>query len=201
MTGSRWTEAEQALAKLVEKVAKYDNDGVDIYFLNNKRTGNGLNVSTQVRCFFGSVTPDGMTPIGARLEQIAGKYVRETIPIYIEHPDDLNEYVKPVVYVVITDGCPTDDPGTVIEGIAKRLDQNNFPVSQVGIQFVQIGNDLSATRFLKKLDDELSPMKGIRDIVDTTPYKGVLNDEMLIKVMLGGINKRVDRDGGKAMMF
>ena len=37
--------------------------------------------------------------------------------------------------------------------------------------------------------------------MDTTPFLGVeLTAEMLIKILLGGINRRVDRRGGKAVM-
>ena len=41
----------------------------------------------------------------------------------------------------------------------------------------------------------------MRDIVDTTPYLGgQLNAETLIKILLGGINRRVDRKGGRSVM-
>jgi hypothetical protein len=48
------------------------------------------------------------------------------------------QQIKPVNFVVITDGAPTDDPETVIMTAARRLDQGRFPISQVGIQFVQV---------------------------------------------------------------
>jgi hypothetical protein len=86
---------------------------------------------------------------------------------------------------------------------------------QLGIQFVQIGNDSRATKALKELDDDLHKTGNIRvrsfffflgvqiwsdvlgvlqDIVDTTPYSK-LNPgtaDGLIKVLLGGINRRID---------
>ncbi|KAG9086033.1 hypothetical protein FRC06_003307, partial [Ceratobasidium sp. 370] len=71
----------------------------------------------------------------------------------------------------------------------------------LGVQFVQIGNDPEARAALEELDDDLSGKYGVRDIVDTTPYtQGGLNGETLIKILLGGINKRVDRRGGAAVM-
>lgn len=82
---------------------------------------------------------------------------------------------------------------------ARRLDKGNFRLSQVGIQFVQVGADPKATRFLIKLDDALTNEHGIRDIVDTTPssaLSGALSADNLIKILLGGINRRVDRNGG-----
>ncbi|KIK73888.1 hypothetical protein PAXRUDRAFT_836124 [Paxillus rubicundulus Ve08.2h10] len=109
--------------------------------------------------------------------------------------------MKPVNFIVITDGVPTDEPLDSIVALASRLDRGNYPLTQVGIQFVQIGNDKQATKFLAELDDDLSQSHNIRDIVDTTPYFGAeLTAEMLIKILLGGINRRVDRRGAQAVM-
>lgn len=113
--------------------------------------------------------------------------------------------------------CTTaDDPQSVIEYVAKRLDNGNYDLTQVrpllppdpvaaadllsaflttsklGIQFVQIGNDKDASEYLRTLDDDLAAT-GIRDIVDTTPYIGEISSDMIIKVLLGGINRRQDR--------
>lgn len=64
----------------------------------------------------------------------------------------------------------------------------------MGIQFVQIGDDPEATEALKRMDDDLSNNYNIRDMVDTTPYTGqALNPDLLGKILLGGINRRVDR--------
>ncbi|KAJ7830810.1 hypothetical protein B0H14DRAFT_2365550 [Mycena olivaceomarginata] len=66
--------------------------------------------------------------------------------------------------------------------------------SQIGVQFVQIGNDSRATRALKELDDDLHKTADIRDIVDTTPCTKLnpVTADGLIKVLLGGINRRID---------
>ena len=72
-----------------------------------------------------------------------------------------------------------DDPEDVIVSAAKRLDARHYPSTQVGdslvpqpatngipfqvgIQIVQIGDDASATAFLKELDDDLQHKHGIR---------------------------------------
>lgn len=71
---------------------------------------------------------------------------------------------------------------------------------KVGIQFVQIGNSRDATEFLNELDNGLGQNYGIRDIVDTTPYTGQLSAELIIKILLGGINRRVDKRGGQSVV-
>jgi hypothetical protein len=102
---------------------------------------------------------------------------------------------------VITDGAPSDEPEDVIVAAARRLDRGDFPLSQLGIQFVQIGNDPEARAALEELDDDLSGKYGVRDIVDTTPYTSAgLDGAVLIKILLGGINRRVDKRGGASVM-
>lgn len=45
---------------------------------------------------------------------------------------------------------------------AKRLDAGHFPLTQVGIQFVQIGDSPAATAFLRELDGGLEARHDIR---------------------------------------
>jgi hypothetical protein len=57
---------------------------------------------------------------------------------------------------------PADDPRSVIVEFARRLDVKNVPLRQLGIQFVQIGDDADAAEALKELDDQLGPDHGVR---------------------------------------
>ena len=45
MEGTLWVEARDALAGIADVAARYDADGVDIYFLNNPSVGRGMRVS------------------------------------------------------------------------------------------------------------------------------------------------------------
>lgn len=87
----------------------------------------------------------------------------------------------------------------------ERLGTETLFCTQVGIQFVQIGDDRKAAEFLRKLDDELSPKynftnsrldgRAARDMVDTTPYMEgkELSATRLIKILIGGISRKKDR--------
>lgn len=90
----------------------------------------------------------------------------------------------------------------ISNGMISTMSDAYFPRHpKLGIQFVQIGNNPKATEFLTELDDDLSRTHGVRDIVDTTPYTGgVLTAELMIKMLLGGINRRVDRRGARSVM-
>ena len=57
---------------------------------------------------------------------------------------------------------PADDPREVIVEYARYLDRRNVALRQLGVQFVQIGNDPDATAALKELDDNLGPEHGVR---------------------------------------
>lgn len=222
---SRWQEASDALSSFVDLASRYDTDGVDICFLNSPVHRNVTHVS-QVQDLFHTVKPSGGTYIGEKLDQLTRDYFKHlknskpAKPAKLEKrasgirsffrggpsnssdPPKLKKSrgVKPINYIVITDGQPSDEPADVIKQIAEHLDKKHYPVSQLGIQFLQIGNDRQATRYLQELDDDLHK-SGCRDIVDTTPYTGYrLSAQMIAKVLLGGINRRVDNKGGASVM-
>jgi Mg-chelatase subunit ChlD len=201
---NRWEQACEALSELAQIAATYDRDGVDIHFLNHPRFGMNIKDPKKVRQLFRHVKPQGLTPIANKLDILVGDYVEklESAARRKKKGDHLAlKQIKPVNFIVITDGAPTDEPADSIVSLARRLDRGNFPLAQVGIQFVQIGNDKEATEFLKQLDDDLSSTYGVRDIVDTTPFLGMnITAEMLLKILLGGINRRVDRRGAQAVM-
>ncbi|KAG8724667.1 hypothetical protein FRC09_015811 [Ceratobasidium sp. 395] len=203
MAGSLWREAGKALEGVARVAAQYDDDGIDLHFLNCRESMLGVTSEQQVRDLFTRLQPRGQTPTGARLDSLLRPYISSIEQAYQDtgSTDPSVTGIKPINFIVITDGAPTDEPEDVIVAAARRLDQGNFPLSQLGVQFVQIGNDPEAKTALEELDDDLSGKYGIRDIVDTTPYtQGGLNGETLIKILLGGINKRVDKRGGASVM-
>ncbi|EPQ27614.1 uncharacterized protein PFL1_04752 [Pseudozyma flocculosa PF-1] len=196
MGRSRWEEARDAVSGVVELAAKYDRDGVDVYFLNNDRAIENCTDPREVLRVFDSIEPEGATPTGMRLEILLLDYL-DRIEEYKERlsrGQNPGPEPKKRNYIVITDGSPTDDPEDVIVACARRLDRANMPLSQIGIQFLQVGDDAEATEALQDLDDALSKEHGIRDMVDTVTYSSMaLNADLIIKALLGGINRRLDR--------
>ncbi|WWC92750.1 uncharacterized protein L201_007709 [Kwoniella dendrophila CBS 6074] len=197
MAGERWSEARQALMEVAEIAARYDENGVDIYFLNSKRVGKELKAAPEVEDLFRGLEPKGATPTGMRLESILREYMSKLERSQTASPTSgtlSDASVKPMNLIVVTDGAPTDDPESVLIACAKRLDRGEYPLSQVGVQFLQIGNDSEAREALQELDDGLSSVHGIRDIVDTVLYNGEdMSAGLIIKTLLGGINRRLDR--------
>ncbi|CUA77907.1 hypothetical protein RSOLAG22IIIB_06860 [Rhizoctonia solani] len=196
MAGTRWNEALDALMGLASYALKHDTDGIEIYFLNDVDNTKQVKNGEQVRQLFYSVKPGGGTPTGRRLEQILTAYITriEAAKTKSGGADLSQSGIKPLNLIVITDGEPSDDPESVIVAAARRLDAGQFPLAQVGIQFIQVGDDKSASKALKELDEHLHEDYNVRDIVDTRPFTGTkLTPEVLIAMLLGGINRRVDR--------
>ncbi|KAK1225921.1 hypothetical protein PQX77_011118 [Marasmius sp. AFHP31] len=190
-TEGRWNQARDALASVAESSHRFDDDGVDLFFINNV-------------IFRKNIRPlshrllTGATPTGARLQSVLDEY----IPL-VEQRFRTQSTVKPVNIIVITDGDPTDDPESVIVEAARRLHRAQIPERLLGIQFVQIGNDQEATRALKKLDKSLESKHGIRDMVDTTPYNPAnpeLTGDVMFKILWGALDRQIDLRGEKTTL-
>lgn len=193
MAGRSWREVAVALKSITPICTAHDADGIDIYFLNERDSSEYHHItrSGDVDRIFEQVQPRGGTPTGTRLNAILKPYIRE-----LEQRGADSK--KPLNIIVITDGVPTDDPESVIINVAKKLDALEAPPWQVGIQFFQVGEERGAAEALKELDDGLVEMGGgIRDMVDTVPWTGRsgsgLNGDGIMKVVLGAVNRRLDR--------
>jgi hypothetical protein len=195
MAGRSWRETGAALETITPICVQRDADGVDIYFLNRKNEPHFSKITSPntVVKIFKEVRPGGATPTGDRLNQILWPYLNK----YEKDP----EGTKPMNVIVITDGAATDDVESTVIQCAKKLDKLKAPAWQVGIQFFQVGKDEKAREYLKQLDDGLGELAGnddLRDIVDTVPFTGD-NDSRLsaigiMKVVLGSVNRRLDRN-------
>lgn len=194
MAGRSWRETAAALEHLTPILVAHDEDGIDIHFLNAPHQpfySNIKEVST-IHEIFSTVRPGGGTPTGQRLNHILKDYFRRY--------DADREGTKPLNIIVITDGVPGDDVESVVINAAQKLDRLEADLWQIGIQFFQVGEEQGAREHLESLDDELGRMGCCRDIVDTVPFvpgargRGMgLSAEGILKVVLGAVNRRLDR--------
>ncbi|KAF2673660.1 hypothetical protein BT63DRAFT_421794 [Microthyrium microscopicum] len=195
MLGSNWNQTREALAAITPVCTAHDSDGVDIYFLNtpDQKAFHNIQLPSTVHEVFSMVTPRGATPTGQRLHVILKEYLEK----FKKH----GENIKPLNIIVITDGEATDDVDSPLIAAAKKLDKLEAPAWQVGIQFFQVGQSPLAREYLKYLDDNLCDRNGkeIRDMVDTVPWTGqtgtTLNADGILKVVLGAVNRRLDKSG------
>jgi hypothetical protein len=85
---------------------------------------------------------------------------------------------------VVTDGEPDDRKAVmrVIVETTLKLDRDE----ELGISFIQVGNDREATQFLKVLDDQLQSVGAKFDIVDTITIDE-MEDITLTEVLMNAI--------------
>lgn len=116
MEGALWHETRDALAGIAHYAARYDSNGIDLHFLNNRTVGTNLKVywfafasivynpflqdPDQVRRIFDSVSPSGITPTGEKLEELLLDYLLKLESTTEEKP-------KPVNFLILTDGAPS----------------------------------------------------------------------------------------------
>ncbi|KAJ0383481.1 hypothetical protein COL922a_010406, partial [Colletotrichum nupharicola] len=204
MKGTSWNEVRLALRDMIPICVAHDADGIDLYFMNHKRTDKGdtsagqapsgyrgINLSKRVDDIFSSISPRGATPTGQRLQLILKPY----LGLLKRKRHDIDS-VKPLNIFVITDGAASDDVEGPIITAAKKLDKLDAPSHQLRIQFFQVGNEPGAKEDLRELDDELED-KSVRDIVDTVTWEGgqvgKLSANQMITLCLGAMVKQLDR--------
>ncbi|KAI5840915.1 hypothetical protein BZA05DRAFT_242272 [Tricharina praecox] len=202
-----WDATRKALESVATVALKHDQDGLDVYFMNHpEHSAWNVRSAAHIRRLFALVEPSGITPTGECLDDILRDYLDRYAAsknAYTPASSPVSPHapalkLKPLNILVLTDGEPTDDPESVIVDAARQLERLNAPLHQVGIQFLQIGDEPGAREALEELDDALAAVHGIRDMVDTTRYSaenGEISGEVLLKAMLGGVNRRLDRKG------
>ncbi|KAI1117611.1 hypothetical protein F5Y14DRAFT_403278 [Nemania sp. NC0429] len=199
---TRWAQTRSIIEQIVPICMRYDQDGIDLYFLNdashqhmfddpgagqptwrpagNKAEGKagyaylGIGNADDVRRLFNSRQPNYGTPTGARLGDMMQTYVN----CYEKRASKGQTPPKPLNIIVITDGA-AGDKDTLRNNLiaqAERLDRLSAPYHQLGVQFFQVGKDESAAKYLHELDDGLVNYrrgKELRDIVDCVTYEQI----------------------------
>jgi len=192
MWGESWDSTRDALAGVVQEAVKYDQDGVDVYFFNYKTACKGVNSTQEVMRIFNKIDPRYSTPTASAMRQFTEPYMR-SLEAWKANPSGPKP--KPVNLVVLTDGAPNkgEEPDQLIIDLANRLEAGRFPLSQFGIQFIQIGNDSEAREALSHLDDNLTQYVK-RDIVDTVLFdpSARFDGNYILKALLGAINRKID---------
>ncbi|KAH9909489.1 hypothetical protein F4778DRAFT_698 [Xylariomycetidae sp. FL2044] len=205
-----WGDVKALLERVTPIAAKYDPDGIDIFFLNHRPKGLLSGVSfrrsgyrnigafgqhdstdtkdtSTVNGIFNRVTPGGKCNLGARLSKILNWYCGKL---------KAEQEGAALNLIVITAGHFDDDIKAPLVSVAKLLDQMDVPEHQVGIQLFQIGQPSpEVQQTFKYLDDDLHREANTRDIVDTTTWTGQpgsLSTDDLLKVVLGAVVKKLD---------
>mmetsp|Transcript_41251 Transcript_41251/g.127388 ORF Transcript_41251/g.127388 Transcript_41251/m.127388 type:complete len:263 (-) Transcript_41251:65-853(-) len=165
MSGRNWSQAEQCVKQLAPYICRFDPDGVDLFFFDHDfvKIGN-VKSAQEVGSLFDTYRPRGSTDLARVLhaafsDHFAGSRGATTI-------------------LVVTDGAPNSKPD--VERVIKRAAASIERDAELSVSFIQVGNDSSATRFLQRLDDDLSDAKfDIVDTVTTAQCKNMSFNELI----------------------
>lgn len=139
---TRWDEAQEFTESYARFAESHDDEGLTVVtFSSNPKVYDGVKAD-KVHEIFTTCQPGGSTNLSGALDAAFKKKFSGT---------------KAALIVVMTDGVPDSESAvkTSIINAANKLEKDG----DIGIQFVQIGNDAHATKFLGDLDDNLKGAK------------------------------------------
>ena len=144
---TRWEAMQESIRTLIRDLSKIDSDGIGMVQLGgNCQSWDNVSEDAALN-IFKDLSPRGGTPLAEALQaafKLAGKSAKKDF------------------IVVYTDGVP-DDMDAVKKAIINQANYQDHDDS-LTILFVQVGDDTSASKFLRDLDDNLKGAKF--DIVD-----------------------------------
>lgn len=188
---TRWDELRETCATVIEIATVFDQDGVDVYFLNRPPIKNCLSRDPRLQqCF--AHPPSGYTPLSQALHTImmenavAGK-------------------TKKLLIMIATDGCPTDNEGNVdMNGFRSVVQRSTGCVSRmVCIQFLACSDNDDDVAWLNRMDKEIKNVDVTDDyesekqeVLRTGRFHQFSKGDYVVKALLGGIDPSYDaRDG------
>lgn len=139
---TRWDEAKEFTGSYARFAETVDDDGLTIITFNSKPTIYDGVKADKVTEVFTTCQPGGSTGLANALDAAFQKKFSSG---------------KPAIILVLTDGVPDSESAVkkVIIEAAGKIDKDE----ELAVQFIQIGDDPSATKFLTDLDDNLKDAK------------------------------------------
>ncbi|ERF73563.1 hypothetical protein EPUS_07497 [Endocarpon pusillum Z07020] len=193
-----WPSVRELLLILVTKSQHIDENGMELKFTCSESKFKPSNKVAAFAAEMDKRTHQPMTGEHARQTNMSitlGSMLRN----YLTQFSRKKTHTRKMTIIVLTDGIWAGM--TENFAVDKEIIEFNQKLSQLGcndlehderrvsIQFVRFGDDPTAIRRLKRLDDQLR-FKGVPDIVDTRPY----NDDPY-HILLGSLSDHADKKG------
>jgi hypothetical protein len=183
---------------LAEVSALFDQDGIDIEFLNNEEKYRGIREGKIASQILHDLEFRGKTKLGHALRQkIHRRFFHKS-----SSTDSSLKMKKPVLVFIITDGAPAGEPENNLErqirNAREYLDDEGYPPDFFRYQIVQVGRDQHSSEFLQDLKQRFV----VEEFVDVSSRYAVEKKELalmgfepspelyLIKLLLGAIDDR-----------
>ncbi|HEY9650442.1 MAG TPA: VWA domain-containing protein [Coleofasciculaceae cyanobacterium] len=174
---SRWDAAQESTLALARKCEQFDPDGITVYLFSSRFKRYENVTSNKVAQIFQENDPAGTTNLAAVLQDATHQYFQRKA----------SGQTKPggETILIITDGEP-DDRKAVMRAIIEASRQMERD-EELAISILQVGDDATATQFLKALDDQLQGVGAKFDICDTITMDDMA-DMSLSEVLLNAIS-------------
>ncbi len=173
---SRWVVMQESALALASKCEELDPDGITVYLFSGRFKRYDNVTASKVAQIFRENEPSGRTDLAAVLTDALNSYFQRKAA----------RQTKPngETILVVTDGEPDDRKAVmkVIIDASRKLDRDE----ELAISFIQVGDDATATQFLKALDDDLQGAGAKFDIVDTVTIED-MEDMTLTEVLINAI--------------
>ncbi|MEB3162984.1 MAG: VWA domain-containing protein [Prochlorothrix sp.] len=173
---TRWEAVQESTMALARKCEQLDPDGITVYTFSSRFKRYDNVTAAKVQQIFLENDPVGRTNLAAVLEDALHSFIqRKTAPNWDKEGE---------IIIVITDGEP-DDQRAVVELILQtthKLDRDE----ELGISFIQVGNDPGARQFFKALDDQLQDVGAKFDVCDTLTMDE-MEEMSLMEVLINAI--------------
>lgn len=154
---TRWEIAQESTIALAQKCDELDSDGITVYLFSGRfRRYDNVNAD-KIREIYAQNEPMGKSDLKSVLQ--------DALDNYFQRKAEGKAKENGETILIITDGIP-DEPKEIIRLIitaSQKIDRDE----ELGISFIQIGNDSKAKEYFKALDDLLQEAGAKFDIVDT----------------------------------
>lgn len=171
---SRWDVMQESTLALAAKCEEFDPDGITVYTFSTRFRRYDNVTANRVIQIFQENEPLGRTEMA--------EVLKDLFQNYFQRRESGETKPNGEIILVVTDGQP-DNRESVIREIVEatqRIDR----YEELGISFIQIGNDPDAAAFLKALDGELQDLGAKFDIVDTITIQEIEEEALSLKEVL-----------------
>jgi hypothetical protein len=172
---SRWELLVESVRYFGDIAAQSDDDGVDIKFVvNGDKNAENIRSGQHVLDLLADINiqPNKPSSLDSVLWDILGGYIQGYEQYKVIKDMKFSSFrfqvqlPKPLNLIVITDGVSHDYEKIeeVLSRAARSFEDLEMQEFQVGVQFVQVGNDKNGKKRLRLLDDKLPERYGVRDV-------------------------------------
>lgn len=196
--GERIEDLKMILSRVTYATSLFDQDGIEIRFLNSQVQGNHVTSEGQAGQIVSQIRFSGLTPLGTALDQ-------KILQPMLLNPARQGQLRKPLLIIVISDGAPAGEPADAVFNAVMRasdeLRRSRYGPDSLSLQFAQVGNDMKAQEFLGQLDshpvvgpliDVTSDFEYEQDQMMKTTGENLTGEGWIMKLLLGSIDSSYD---------